>query len=109
MELHEFVRDTIASVINGVREAQKLAAKIGADVAPGDRMRGDGDGLSTIEFDVVVTASEEGRGQIGGSLKVAGLGFGGDKEKMQSASTANRIRFAVPVQLPAQGFTTREG
>jgi len=111
MELKEFVAETIRQILDGVGMAQEHAAKMGAGVNPGDtygeagnyiRVRGAGELVQMIEFDVVVTTrdSDKSKGGIGIFVGPIGAGTQGEEELINSRQ--DHIRFTIPLQLPTQ-------
>ncbi|MBK9387290.1 MAG: hypothetical protein IPN34_20940 [Planctomycetes bacterium] len=123
MELQEFVRTTIAQIVNGVMDAQKDLHETRAVVAPEFRMYDGTQGqenrmrirqsegwllVHEVEFDVAVSASE--KTTTGGAARLQileVLSIGGNKGRAQQAETVSRVRFTVPVALPGHRFTER--
>ncbi len=116
MNLKEFVRDTIIQIVDGVREAQVLAERAGAQVIPHlgqlyppkaaeERfivVRNSGGLLADLEFDIALTVNEEkGTGvAAGGTVAIFG---GGLKSGSSSGSeSVSRIKFHIPIVLPEQ-------
>lgn len=116
MELKEFVSETIKQIIDGVIEAQKYAKDKEAQVNPSHlqpvSVKKEGtvfkDNLGsrfaqTIEFDVAITAVDSSKLGAGAGLSVASLFKAGvNGETSENNSTANRIKFELPVILPNQ-------
>jgi hypothetical protein len=112
MDLKTFVSETLAQIVEGVKEAQPRVNAAGGKVHPhivGAQAEAlakhkifvaSGGYAQFVEFDVAVTASE-GTGTKGGVAVVAGilsLGSGGESKNENSASS--RVRFMVPLVLP---------
>jgi len=102
MQLEDFVAETIRQIAAGVQRGQEDAKKEGTSVnpisslLPGERVR-------MIEFDVAVT-TEEGTSSKGGVGVLAGIVKLGAEGKSDSTTTsANRIKFSVPVLFPNSG------
>ena len=117
MSLEEFVKGSLAQIINGVAEAQKeveekgLKAGINPKGITGAEKIGfcydysSGNPIQMIEFDVAVTVSEEKNNE-------AGIGIKMDVYKLFSATGEvkagsgredigiHRIKFKVPVLFP---------
>jgi len=112
MDLKTFVAESIEQVIDGVVVAQEHARQHGAVVNPAKRQMSlstrqtcqfDEPQLSqSIEFDVAVTVEEGSSKKAGARIFVAPLGLGGQRESATTAQTLSRVRFSVPVSLPAQ-------
>lgn len=112
MDLKTFVAETLAQIVEGVKEAQPRVSDAGGRVHP-QLVGGVAENLMKhkifvssggyaqfVEFDVAVTATE-GTGTKGGVAVVAGilsLGSGGESKNENSASS--RVRFMVPLVLP---------
>ena len=122
MHLQEFITETISQIIDGVSGAKSRSDAARIRIAPNlkhymDRLRDDfvGDDLKLphdvtvnvdgqiivmIDFDVVLTKTEdtETKGGIGVFLGTVGLGSQG--KSGNSNSTETKIHFRVPVALP---------
>lgn len=105
MELHEFVKETLVQIVNGIVEAQKndIIRDNNASVVPF--------GVSTsdmklanreIEFDVVITTQTESSAKGGIGIFVGGLGVGTQGKLNANDSLVNRVKFSVPVLFPMQ-------
>ncbi len=93
MELDEFVRKTIEQVISGVAHARYHAIANNAHL-PGGL-------INSIEFDVAVTVTEGSETKAGAGITVAGIGIGGHGKTELTNTSVSRIKFSVPVRLPA--------
>ena len=109
MELETFVAETLRQIVKGVRTAQQSEDCKGSYINPGGKVVNvDGSFHSSsppkpcnIEFDVAVTAVE-GTEKKGGIGVVAGVfGIGGQSASNMTNSSVSRIKFGVPVVLPA--------
>jgi hypothetical protein len=119
VNLEQFVAETLAQIIRGVKPAQvhaeqsealinptgarllqdKSAPHLNTETLEGQRFTGwEG---QNVEFDVAATVSEE-KGLTGGLGLVSVLGYAAHKEL--NSSSVSRIKFAVPVFLPRQAF-----
>lgn len=104
MELNQFVSETIIQIINGVNKAQSTSKGTGALVAP--QRYGDGGyfyirKIEVIEFDVAITTTDTTEGKAGAGIFVAGISLGGQAREEVSNQTLSRIKFNVPIFLPA--------
>lgn len=116
MKLQEFVSQTLREIIAGVKEAQKDARTAGAVINP--EISGscktksfadvpvDGGLISlpveNIDFDVAVTSTDMTEREAGAGIFVAAFSFGAKEKNDTSNSSINRIKFSVPIALPAQ-------
>src|SRR5690554_1502948 len=109
MELDEFVHTTLRQIMEGVQAAQRTAVDLGATVNPrhgagtfGTFHAKSGTYVQNVEFDVALTV-DEGR-ESGAALRVgvAWIGAGVESGSDRRSSTANRVRFTVPLLLPRQ-------
>ena len=106
MELKDFVAETLKQIVKGVKAAQQSKDCEGASVNPkgfvlnissGQTQRVSDPKPREIDFDVALMVVE-------GSEKKAGLtvwGIGGGLSANSSNTSVSRIRFSVPVILPA--------
>ena len=112
MELKDFVSETLKQIIEGVDDAQSFAKEKGASINPelylntsiasstGQLKTVDGKNVSTIEFDVAVTATE-GKGTKGGIGIVAGaINLGSTGQTNHEKVSVSNIKFSVPLSLP---------
>lgn len=121
MELETFVARTLAEIIRGVQAAQDEVAEevdgrfVGAAVNPklaqvlpsGNGQAGviawtpESAAVLLVEFDVAVVASESSEKKGGIGVVSALISVGAQGTAGQNSSSASRIRFSVPVTLPA--------
>jgi hypothetical protein len=117
MNIEDFVRETLVQITNGVTQAQRQLDPTGALVNPrmkaigkehsiGEVYMHAGEVVSFVEFDVAVGATEgkETKGGIGVVAGVIGLGSSGKSDS--SSRSESRIKFKVPLLLPAHRKTT---
>ena len=105
MELQEFIKETLVQIINGVKDAQEETKDTIAKIVPFsgafDHVKQGFGSTRLITFDVAVTATEEKTKKAGIGIMVAPLNLGvGGKKETQNA-VVSRIKFDVPVSLPA--------
>ena len=104
MELRDFVSNTLTQIMEGLRDAvreQKNDPKNGLIGAVSQALDpSSGNGISNVEFDVAVTVATKASGTGGLSIEVAGVGLGGKIGRSKETTTANRIRFTVPILPP---------
>ncbi|MDA0813824.1 MAG: hypothetical protein O3C21_15715 [Verrucomicrobia bacterium] len=105
MELHEFVRETLSQIIKGISEAQNSEAitKSTAAIVPvGQGIDDDKNLNQEVQFDIAVTAQSGTETKGGVGIFVGPVTLGSAGKSQQSTDSMNRIKFAVPVYLPAQ-------
>jgi hypothetical protein len=102
MELDEFIKSTLVSIVKGVREANEATKPFRQEdirdsplFAVHRATKGDESGK--VIFDVALTVSEASTGKGGGGIKVAGVGFGAEAGKSLTAGHESRIKFQVEV------------
>jgi len=105
MELHEFVRETLIQIINGIAEAQNSesirfnnAAIVPHGVSSSDVKSANRE----IVFDVVVTTQTESSSKAGIGIFVGAFGVGTQGKLNANDSLENRVQFTVPVLFPMQ-------
>jgi hypothetical protein len=97
MELKDFVRTTLVQVVQGVTEAQEAVSHTGALI----NSKTAAFQPRAVQFDVAVTAREEGDVKTGIGISVVGLIKGGAEGEYGKENTAvSRVRFEVPLRLP---------
>jgi len=105
MELHEFVRETLTQIINGVVEAQnsKIVQDNKAEIVPYS-VSSDNAKITNrnIEFDIVVTTQSENATKSGMGVFVGPVGVGTQAKINSNDSLQNRVKFSVPIVFPMQ-------
>lgn len=115
MELKEYVCQTIVQICQGVKEAQKECAEMGAIVNPAVTIGTNGEfcipkktsvvnivrRVQMIDIDATLTdsSSDTGGGHLGIGVNFAGIRIGG--EQTSGNSSTNHVHFSVPVALPS--------
>jgi hypothetical protein len=105
MELREFVRETIVQIISGVLEAQgsDIVVNSSAAVVPAGQGTADTAAFNReVVFDVVVSAREGTATKGGIGIFVGPLAVGSHGQSHESSDLVNRVKFTVPIYLPAQ-------
>jgi hypothetical protein len=112
MDLKDFVADVISQIRDGVTEAILRHDRQGAvgrinPVFPTDDGRPDWKGaVQNIEFDIAITASDKTGREGGGGVQVYFFNVSGKQSKSQENSMTNRIKFTIPVSLPAHAVSS---
>src|ERR1700687_5749624 len=113
MDLREFVKETLAEIASGVKDAQDQSQESGAGVNPAgiavdaspDGYLGQlpsGETVFVIDFDVAVTVSDSAQGGAGAKVQVLEMlsaNVGGSLGA--SSQSTSRIKFKVPLALRA--------
>lgn len=111
MQLDTFISETIKGIIKGVKDSQDFAKENDSRVNP---LRKDMPRvnfiqfehetaqrqLTKIDFDIAVTASNQGETGLNAGINVLSLNFGGKKTETDSNETVSRIKFEVVIALP---------
>ena len=113
MELAEFISETIKGIIKGVKESQDFAhqndARINPHIGKWDERKmlttyyGTEEGaraVSTIDFDVAVSATNQLESGIKGGINVLSLNLGGKISDKDINETVSKIKFSINVVLP---------
>ncbi len=113
MELNKFISETLKAIIKGVADVKDFANEHGARINPHigqwdtDKILttyyGREDGartISTIDFDIAVTTSNEQETGGSGGINVLSLQIGGKLSDKEIQQTVSRIKFAVNLVLP---------
>jgi len=105
MELHEFVRETLTQIINGVVEAQnsQIVRDNNAEIIPYSVSSSNSKITNRdIEFDVVVSAQSENSTKAGLGVFVGPIGAGTQAKINSNDSMQNRVKFSIPIVFPTQ-------
>jgi Trypsin-co-occurring domain 2 len=110
MKLREFIAEALMEVQHGVQDAIERRDKSGVvgRISPAFRDPSDPSVdwaklVEKVEFDVAVTESSTKEAAGGGGLEIAFIGKLDAKASSKvEHSAVNRIKFSVPVLLPAQ-------
>ena len=88
MELQEFITNTLESIINGVKNANK-------NLGNNNHYRITVGNSGEVLFDIAITVSEEAKKSGSGGIKVAVLNIGGEKEKSNIQENISRIKCKI--------------
>lgn len=120
MELKDFIAQTIKQVMEGVRDAQKLADEIGGMVNPKGQLYLSPEAApfmdkdttrigDFINFDVEIEATEGNEESGGARISVPSIGgFGGKLFRKRSNKSINRVSFRLPVIYPKGSYREDE-
>ena len=113
MELDKFITETLNAVVKGVKNPQNFAKENGARINPHigswDLKKGkttyfgNEDGaraVSSIEFDVAISSSNQQQNGIKGGINVMSVNLGGNLSDKDVKETVSRIKFIIDVALP---------
>lgn len=108
MQLDEFIKETLVQIAKGVKDAQEDVDSLGGRVNPssilhkgcvGEEVFPAIDQPITFDIALQVKGSEKTSGNAGAKLSVFSLGVKG--ENSDESSTTHRIKFTIPMSLPA--------
>lgn len=113
MKLEDFIYESITQIISGVKKAQDFASQNEAEINPASLRQSQSSGdmyyddstyrpAQKIDFDVSVTAREDGETSGKAGVFVSVLKFGIESKEGTQNSVSNRLKFSVPVMLPIQ-------
>lgn len=112
MNLKEFIRESVTSIVEAASELQQELAAKGAVINPptdGGASETFEEGgvrhtfrrVQVVEFDVALTASTETSGGGKAGLKIWAAEAGVDGAHARTSEEVSRIRFSIPLALPA--------
>jgi hypothetical protein len=110
MELKEFIKGTIASIVEATSELQNEfeaegilinppSAQSGSDVYQPGSKNYTFRRVKDIEFDVAVTTSDETAQSAKAGIKVFAAELGGTGKKLKGTENVSRVRFSIPLTL----------
>ena len=107
MDVKDFVADVISQICDGVTEAihkHDAAGSVGRINPIFKDKSGKVDWakhVQNIEFDISITEDAKTSGKAGGGIKVYFVSANASADKSRETSMVNRIKFTIPVSLPA--------
>ncbi len=118
LDLRLFVKTALLDVLGAVRDVQS-DSDVGRFVAPvglGSAQFPPDSGvvhsnrtlLTTIKFDVAVTAERQDTAKGGGKIGINVIGASLSGESGTRSENVSRIQFAVPLKFPRYGATSEE-
>ncbi|MEJ8846365.1 hypothetical protein [Variovorax rhizosphaerae] len=119
MELKTFVAESLLQIVKGVVESSGEIAELGGAVSPVFHNRegttrllgstkGSGEPVFSVDFDVALTTTTGSAKEAGEKLSVVAMASTSTKfDEHASEQTYSRIRFMVPLQLPADPVSRR--
>lgn len=115
MELKEFVKETLVQIVKGVNDANSELSDTTSFVPSANLQSGGASWKCTndksgryhavvdVDFDVMVNAEESKTKSGGVSIEVLSIiGVGRSGENGKTTSSANRVRFTIPLALPTE-------
>jgi hypothetical protein len=111
MNLDTFISETLKSIIKGVLDSQEFAQQSGARINPARNsvpntkvvFYGKSETarlITTIEFDVAITVSNQQESGASGGIQVYALHIGGKHSDKELNQIVSRIKFEIDVALP---------
>ncbi len=121
MELKEFIKQSIMDIASAVQEANIESNESGINmlVNPTNIYSGHANERSytmeehsekttryieEISFDVAVTTGGEIAGKAGAGINIASIQIGGGGEVSDTHENVSRLKFSIPVALPASEY-----
>ncbi|MEN7343484.1 MAG: hypothetical protein AAAFM81_11095 [Pseudomonadota bacterium] len=112
MELREFVSQSLIQIVEGVSAAQahfandptiavNPAVRRNRDVSE-DYVRNDENMISDVTYDVQISVEEGSTAGGGARIAIFSASLGGSVETAERSSGVSRLRFKVPLLLPAE-------
>lgn len=89
MELQEFIKNTLTSIVNGVNETNTTLGE------QKQKFKFSMDDCKQINFDIAVSVSEEDKKSGGAGIKVYVLKINGEKQESIKQESVSRIQFKV--------------
>ena len=120
MELKDFIAQTISQVMEGVKESQELAKKVGGAVNPKGQVYLIAEAApfqdkettrigDFINFDVEVEVIERKAETGGAKISILSVGgFGGWLSRKWQNRSINRVNFRLPVIYPKGDYIEKE-
>ena len=111
MDLKDFVADVISQIQDGVTEAIRRHDERGTVGRINPKFSQDDwkDLVQKIDFDIAITTSGKISGEGGGRVQVYFFNAGAKQSKSHESSMTNRIKFTIPVSLPAHAVSPEKG
>ena len=105
MEVKEFIKETVAQILDSVSELNETYAAKGASVASlGDfnyKGKWSKHYVTEVTFDIALEVVKDKESGVGGKLNVASIITGGsEKTSKQTDQATSKVHFALPVMFP---------
>lgn len=117
MELKDFIKSTISQIIDSVSDLNEVYKDKDATINPLSFVRikdmqsvqtGSGERLLTnVEFDLTVSIDESKNTDGKVNVMSCVIGGGASKSHTEGNSSISRVRFSIPVVLPAKRITSK--
>lgn len=108
IELEQFVKVTLLSIIRGAQGAMEDARTAGGMVNPyvvGGTLGPEtynSERIFDVQFDVAISAGTGRENQAGAGVFVAAFGIGARETERDEANHLSRVKFVVPISLKTQ-------
>ena len=110
MELKDFIKKTISSIIDATNELQEhysgTSVVINPPISSSDRekfMESDGQHIfrriEDVTFDVAVTVDKETEAEVNGGIKIFSAQIGGSATHASRSEEVSRVKFSIPLAL----------
>lgn len=109
MELKDFVKETVAQIVQGVVEAQALIKMHGAEINPkrvqfkeaGQFNSHNSGKPQYVEFDVGLTSTQKAGSSEGIGVFLGSVNLGKKNDGSTEQTAVSRIKFSLPLVLPS--------
>ena len=101
MDLKEFTKQTLVQIVEGAKEANSIIKDLDAQVHTyNDNGYGKSYPITTVDFDVAITATETEGKNGGARLKVASLiSLDAGAESKVANQVVSRVKYTLPLVL----------
>ncbi|MDK3073376.1 hypothetical protein QO034_09665 [Sedimentitalea sp. JM2-8] len=120
MDLKDFIKETIGGIIEATSELRDAYEEQGVIINPPTSYGLEGTSkfeegspdhtvrrIHEVEFDVAVTATKETKGGGKAGLRIMSFDAGLNGSHARKGEEISRVKFAIPITLPASNAETR--
>ena len=105
MEVKDFIKETVAQILDSVSELNATYAEKGTSVASlGDynyKGKWSKHYVTEVDFDIALEVVKDKESGLGGKLNVASIiAGGGEKTSRQTNQATSKVHFILPVMFP---------
>lgn len=105
MEVKDFIKETVAQILDSVSELNETYAEKGATIASLGNYNYKGQWskhyVTEVDFDIALEVVEDKESGVGGKLNVASIiSGGGNQISKQTNQATSKVHFTLPVMFP---------